>query len=281
MQNSKPTSINLWRAEWLKVRKRPFNRFIFGIMLAVLAAFFIGRTITELVMPNRFPKSTLHILSFPYSLELIAQLCAIAGQLIGPLFIAQNIGSEYSANTWKMILPRYRARTDFLIAKLIVGLAAMLILITTMTALGVLLSWGCAHVLGLANTQPPTLALLADYLAGLGAAMLSIILYGTGALFTTIATRSAVGGAFLSFFGLQTTALLSPFYGRLALLMPYPHLPNILERWVFRDPVALKRVAAELGTISPAISILVVLIYSALFTIGGLYLFCTRDMSSE
>jgi hypothetical protein len=69
----------------------------------------------------------------------------------------------------------------------------------------------------------------------------------------------------LSFFGLQTVALLAPLYGPLALVMPYPHLPNIIEHWVFRDSETLQRVAREFGgPVSPWFSVLVIIGYCSM-----------------
>jgi hypothetical protein len=93
-------------------------------------------------------------------------------------------------------------------------------------------------------------------------------------------TRSSLAGAMLGFFGLQTLALLSPLYGRLALLMPYPHLPNITEHWIFRDPEQLRRVAADFGqSVSPLVSLVVIGGYCAVLVGGAAVLFERRDLT--
>lgn len=97
----------------------------------------------------------------------------------------------------------------------------------------------------------------------------------------TLTSRPLVR-AMLSFFGLQTVALLAPLYGSLALVMPYPYLPNIVERWVFQDPETLQRVAREFGDpVSPWLSLLVIVGYCSLLIGAAALIFHRRDMAGS
>jgi ABC-type transport system involved in multi-copper enzyme maturation permease subunit len=274
--------LNLWRAEWMKTARRPFNQILLVSVLALQTVFFMGAPVVALVHPDRFLSNISQVLPYPHNLAQIAQTGAIVGQLLAAIFVANAVGSEYTGSTWKMILPRYGSRAAFLLSKAGIGLTAIGLLLALLLLLGVPTSLLGAALLGLAPTEPLSPGGVALRLLEVWSAAFPMLLYGSAALFTTVATRSALAGAMLSFFGLQTVAMLEPFYGRLALLMPYPHLPNIIERWVFHDPVILSRIDASFGSpISPWISIAVVLAYSAVFTVGAFALFDRQDLAGE
>jgi hypothetical protein len=64
------------------------------------------------------------------------------------------------------------------------------------------------------------------------------------------------------------------------MVLPYPHLPNVVERWSFRDAATLARVIENLGgPVSPLLSTLVVLCYCAAALIGAGVLFQRRDIT--
>lgn len=274
--------LNLWRAEWLKTARRPFNQILLAGPLALQTVFFLGAPVVALAQPERFLDNISQVLPYPHNLAQTAQTGAIVGQLLAAIFVANAVGSEYTGSTWKMILPRYGSRAAFLLAKAGIGLAAIGLLLALLLLLGVPASLLGAALLGLGPAEPVSLGGVSLRLLEVWSAALPMLLYGSAALFTTVATRSALAGAMLSFFGLQTVALLEPFYGRLAVLMPYPHLPNIVERWVFHDPQTLQKVTTSFGgPVSPWLSIAVVLAYSAAFVAGAFALFARRDLAGE
>jgi ABC-type transport system involved in multi-copper enzyme maturation permease subunit len=274
--------VNLWRAEWLKTARRPFNQILLVGVLALQTVFFLAAPVIALVQPERFLTNISQVLPYPHNLAQIGQTGAIVGQLLAAIFVANAVGSEYTGSTWKMILPRYGSRAAFLLAKAGIGLAAIGLLLGLMLLLGVPASLLGAALLGLRPAEPITPGGVALHLLEVGSAAFPMLLYGAAAFYATVATRSALAGAMLSFFGLQTVALLEPLYGRLAILLPYPHLPNILERWVFHDPATLQKVTASFGgPVSPWVSVAVVLAYSAAFVAGAFALFARRDLAGE
>jgi len=273
--------MNLWRAEWMKTITRPFNQILFLIMVTLMVAFFVVAIIGALVAPDRMRPYAQQVLPYPQCLATIAQVAVIAGQLIVSVFVAHSVGSEYSGDTWKMILPRYGRRVAFLIAKMGVALVSMIVVVLTMLIVGLALSWIGTVLVGGSLASNGELPRTSELVLGVAVTLLPMLLYGSVALFVTIATRSALGGAVLTFFGVQTLALLSPFYGPLAIVMPYPHLPNIIERWVFRDADAVSYVTRDFGySVSPLFSMGVVLAYCGGALLAASVLFHHRDMTS-
>lgn len=220
------------------------------------------------------------VLPFPNCLTMVAQIAAMVGPLVAPVFLAHSIGSEYSGDTWKMILPRHGSRLAFLITKLGIAVVGMILVLLVMTVVGSSIGWLGSTLIGLTPAPDETVVQVGDYALGIAVTVFPMLLYGSVALLVAIATRSALGGALVSFFGLQTIALLSPLYGRLAMVMPYPHVPNIIERWSFRDVETLNRVTQELGMpTSPLVSMGIVLAYCTAAVVGAGWVFVRRDMA--
>lgn len=274
--------LTLWRAEWLKVRYRPFNQILLLLMNAFVIAFIGGVTLAALIRPGQFRAIAEQVAPFPLYLGVVAQVAALLGQIVAPVFVAQSIGSEYSGDTWKMIVPRHASRGAFVVIKLGIAIIGMLIALGSMTVVGMVVSGAASVLLGVSLAVAPGVLTISDFVFGVVVTIFPMLLYGSVALVATIAMRSALAGALISFFGLQTLALLSPFYGPLAVALPYPHLPNIVERWTFRDPATLSRITQELGgPVSPLISMGVVLLYCVLALIGATWLFAKRDIEGH
>jgi ABC-type transport system involved in multi-copper enzyme maturation permease subunit len=273
--------LNLWRAEWRKTSGRPLNQILVLGSVTLLAVSFVGIALLGALQPARFLTSARIILPYPRNLSLIAQFAAGIGPLLATVFVATSVGSEYSGDAWKMLLPRYRSRSAFLLAKAGVCIAAVALLLGALLAVGVPTSMLGAMALGLPAAEPVTLMGLASHGRDVASTTVPMLLYGMAALFATVVTRSALAGAMVGFFGLQMVALLSPLYGRLALFMPYPHLTNITEHWVFRDPEMLRRVAADFSMpVSPLVSVVVIAGYCLALLAGAAVLFERRDLAS-
>jgi ABC-type transport system involved in multi-copper enzyme maturation permease subunit len=271
----------LWRAEWLKTTRQPFNRILLFIVLVFLVVLLTLTFLGGLARPERYLDFARELLPFPSSLTTIAQFGVAAGQLASAVFMANSVGHEYTRDTWKMILPRYGSRAAFLSAKVGVGITVMLIALMLLLAIGVPISLAWAAILGL---EPTALApgAIAERALGTLAAMLPMLLYGITALLVTVITRSTVAGAFVAFFGLQTIAICAPGFGRFAILMPYPHMYNITERWASRDPELLARVSGWLGgPTSPWLSCAVIIGYSAALLLAAFAVFERRDLTGE
>ena len=273
---------NLWYAEWLKTVRRPFYQILLLIMLSIVVAFFLVISVGAMLDPPRFRPLAMQIVPFPQCLTTIAEVAVIVGQLLAAVFVAQSIGSEYSQDTWKMILPRHGARLAFLVLKIGIAGLGMLIVLLSMHVIGLLLSTLASALLGLHGTQTADSRSAPELLRSVAVTLLPMLLYGSVALCATIGTRSTIGGALISFFGLQTLALLSPFFGPAARLLPYPHLPNVIEHWVFRDAATLRQIDHDFGMpVAPWLSVVVVLGYCALAVLSAGIIFWKRDMHGE
>lgn len=119
-------TLNLWRAEWLKARKRFLNRAMLGVMLVIVLVAFVAVTGIGYFYPGSDLSETTVILPFPESLGMALELLGHLGLLLVVVFVANSVGGEYARDTWKVILPRYGSRTAFLMTKWVVGRACRL-----------------------------------------------------------------------------------------------------------------------------------------------------------
>lgn len=278
-------TLNLWRAEWLKTCKRPLNRAMLGSMLAMLIVLLVGLIGMTLVNPARFLDLATSWLPFPRTLDLSVDLLKNLGGLLVVVFMANSAGSEYSRDTWKVILPRYGSRPAFLVTKWVVGLVALLLLVASMLVIALIGGWVGALILDL-KVDPGDATETATHLRNLGVTLLDFVFLGTLTLFGAIATRSTIGAAL---FGILTYALLALLQVGLPLvltgaplMLPTAHVDNLHYRWVLVDPQADARMAALFNrSVPPWVSALVVIGYIGLLLGATLYLFQRRDMAGE
>jgi ABC-type transport system involved in multi-copper enzyme maturation permease subunit len=273
--------MNLWRAEWLKTYRRPANWGILGITLVVLVALYA--ILTGMALYDG-PGSATHtemsqMLGFPSGMGAAMQVLSAIGSLLSIVFVANIIGSEYTRDTWKMILPRRGNRLVFLGTKLLMGLFCMALLIVTTLVLGQLLGWIGVAVIGGSFTGSGSLT---DQLKAAFSALMDMAFYGVITLLAAVATRSTIGGIVVGFVSTQILGVASLLSKTAAKILPVAHLQNISAQWVFKQPEMAAQIEGMFGgPISPAVSLAVVLGYIAAFIAISIWLFKTRDMAGQ
>jgi ABC-2 type transport system permease protein len=277
-------TLNLWRAEWLKTRKRPANRSMFGIMLVVVLVVFVTVTAIAYFYPGSDLDQAAIVLPFPRSLQSGVDVLGNLGGLLVVIFVANSIGSEYGRDTWKVIVPRYGSRTAFLLTKWIVGLVALLLLMAGVLVSAVVWGWLGVQLLGIANESSMTDT--GQVLRTAAVMVFDFILIGTLTLCGTVVTRSTIGGVVIGFVSSTLLSLIGPLLSMLvtgaSILSPTEHIDNLRIQWAMRDAeqTALQAVMFN-RPVSPLVSALVVISYIVLLLSVSMYLFKRRDMAGE
>ena len=292
--------IDLIRAEWFKLTRRPLAWVLLAVFLAslvllLLAEFavvglndglFSGGARAQLLSEEQVRQFRLH-LGFPgiFGAVLghvngIGGICAIA-------LAAGGIGSEYSWGTLRTQLARQPNRGYYLIAKLIGLLLALLAAILLALLLGVLLA------LLFGSLLPDTGGLPASMLAlpvGVLRSLYVLLPYVLCTVACGILGRSVVAGAVGGFLflladaGLGALSFLAGLGGLISFLLNLIVQPNINTMIVLNshsfglDPAALTR-TMDLTTLpSPLQATLVIAVYSALFFASAYRLLLRRDI---
>ena len=278
-------TLHLWRAEWLKMRKRPLNRSMLGFMLVIILVVFAGMTAEAFFKRGPSLDQAANVLPFPRSLQTGIDLLANVGQMLVVAFVASSVGREYGSDTWKAILPRYASRTAFLLAKWTVGLVMLLLLVASVGMSSIVFGWLGSVILGIAG-QPAPGPDTTELIRSLSVMLLDFVFLGTLALFATVVTRSSIGGTVVGILAWVMLPVLAPVLSLIvkggAIISPAAHLNNVRVQWVAPNPEAIAAQTAQFnGSVSPVISVLVVLGYIVLLLGGSLYLFTRRDMAGE
>jgi ABC-2 type transport system permease protein len=273
--------LNLWRAEWLKTYRRPANWGILGISLLVLAlvyAIVIGMALSDGETSANY-LAIRQQLGFPNGMGIAMQVLSALGSLLSIVFVANIIGSEYTRDTWKMILPRRGNRLLFLSTKLLMGLFCMALLIVVMLLLGQILAWIGVTLMGGAFSGSGSLA---DQMKGVASTLMDMVFYGVLTLVAAVATRSTIGGIVVGFVSSQILGVASFLSTLAAKILPVAHLQNISAHWVMKQPEMTAQIQQMFGRqIDPAVSLAVVLGYIAVFLAVAVWMFKTRDMAGQ
>jgi ABC-type transport system involved in multi-copper enzyme maturation permease subunit len=97
-----------------------------------------------------------------------------------------------------------------------------------------------------------------------------------------VATRSTIGGIVIGFVSMQVLGLASFLSTLAAKILPYAHLQNISAEWVTKRPEMKAQVLQMFGgSVSPNVSLAVVLGYIAVFVAIAVWMFKTRDMAGQ
>ncbi len=119
--------ISLIAAELVKIRKRRATWIIFGVLVAIMAFFFIPLRLiiraSEGVGPDQPPPGSFDLmnqsLGFPQGYGALSTLGGQTGPWLLIVLVALLIGSEYGWGTLRLVLARGPSRTEFLLAKLL------------------------------------------------------------------------------------------------------------------------------------------------------------------
>lgn len=275
--------MNLWRAEWLKTRRRPANIGTLLVSLVIVVAVIVIFAIVALAEGKGSQQytETLNSLAFPSGLQFPVQVLGFIGSLMGIVFMSNAIGSEYSRDTWKMILPRQGSRLSFLLTKLLMGLFCMVLMIVLTMVLGQLVAWVAVLMMGGDLVQSGGIT-FADQIKGVSYTLMLMVFYGVLALLASVVTRSTIGGIVAGFVAAQILGVVAFISKAAALVLPVSHLQNLNARWLLKEPQLLEQVNNQFGrAIAPAVSLAVVLGYIAVFIAVSLWLFKKRDMAGQ
>ena len=280
--------LNLWRAEWLKTRRRPANLGILAVMILLVVgitliwAFYAlsqGKTSEEAV-------EALQAFAFPGAISFSLMIIGGLGWILGIIFMANSVGSEYSRDTWKMILPRQGSRIAFVLVKLLIGLAFMALLIVLTMVAAQIAGWLGVLLLGGSFTSTEAFSLSA-FFQSLVPILMQIVLFACVTLVAAVVTRSSIGGIVIGFvaYVVFNLAAISTIAAR---IVPTTHLDNLNIHWLYGSlPADVQTMMREQMTdtfgmeISVTTSLLVVLGYVVGCVALALFMFKNRDMAGQ
>lgn len=273
---------NLFRAELLKTRKMPTNMILMFIM-CVMGFFFIGGlTLIAKVQGGGTIGDAKSVLPYPSCFYITTLAMSGFSVLISIVYIANNFGTEYGKDTWKMILPRYGSRIAFLVTKLVIAFLAMLCFFLVTVGFWVGFSFVCAAILGIEKTHTPVTPEMnaVNALKTINLAMLRMVFYGAVTFLVTVAFRSTIGGV-IAGIGLSLVLNVGGALPVKALtrLVPTVHIDNLEAHW-FHESKKIAALTEAFGyAIAPRFSGVIVSVYILAFIVLACYLFHRRDMA--
>jgi ABC-2 type transport system permease protein len=286
--------INLIRAEWLKLSRRPLSWILLILFLVLLVAQILTQFALTLGMPVRsgivsaqFEEWRRGVL-FPGIFATALSHVNGLGGIFAVIFAAGAIGSEYSWGTLRTHLARNPARDRYLLAKLTTIMLMLATATLLATLLAVLLSAVLSPIPGSAIRITPDD--LMNLIPAILRALYVLLPYVLLTAYATLLTRSVLGGVAigLSYIIVETgfgaLALLRVLGGVWALVYNLTIGQNIntltlMNRHAFglRPETTAPLDLSQLP--SPLQATIVVAVYSALFLAFALILFRRRDIS--
>jgi ABC-2 type transport system permease protein len=286
--------INLIRAEWLKLSRRPLSWILLILFLVLLVAQILTQFALTLGMPVRsgivsaqFEEWRRGVL-FPGIFATALSHVNGLGGIFAVIFAAGAIGSEYSWGTLRTQLARDPARDRYLLAKLTTIMLMLATATLLATLLAALLSAVLSPILGSAISITPDD--LMNLIPAILRALYVLLPYVLLTAYATLLTRSVLGGVAigLSYIIVETgfgaLALLRVLGGVWALVYNLTIGQNIntltlMNRHAFglRPETTAPLDLSQLP--SPLQATIVVAVYSALFLAFALILFRRRDIT--
>ncbi len=286
--------INLIRAEWLKLSRRPLTWILLSIFLGLLVlqvlvqfALLAGMPVQSGVMSAQSEEWRRGIL-FPGIFATALSHANGLGGFFAVIFAAGAIGSEYSWGTLRTHLARDPARDRYLLAKLATIMIALTVAIVLAVALASLLGLILALPLGAGVSVAP--GDLVNLVVSVVRALYVLLPYVLLTAYATLLTRSLLGGVAIGLFyivaeaGFGALALLQVLGGVWVLVYNLTIGQNIntltlMNRHAFglRPETTAPLDLSQLP--SPLQATLVIGVYSALFLFLSLHLFRTRDIT--
>ena len=242
------------------------------------AGLFVVPLLTLMAAQGKFVQESRMALVFPDSLMMATELIGSLSLLPLVIFAATLVGSEFTGDTWKMVILRRANRFPFFLAKLIiialVAVIVPLIAVTLWTLVGAI----GASVAGL-EQGPWQLMPVQQSLIKLSANAVLWTLVVSASLFGAFAGRSVVGG-------ILGGLLLPPILQIFGLLgeevkrwLPEVHYVHISSR-ILEDPSRLAHAQKVLGADFPLTgSIAVYGLYALVFLVTAMIVFERRDLA--
>jgi ABC-type transport system involved in multi-copper enzyme maturation permease subunit len=292
--------LNLIRAEWLKLARRPLAWVLLAIFLAslvllLLAEFavvalydglFSGGARAQLLSDEQVLQFRLH-LGFPGIFGAVLGHVNGLGGICAITLAAGVIGSEYGWGTLRTQLARQPNRGRYQIAKIIGLLLALLAGVLLSLLLGALLALLFGSLLAGTGAAPANALALP---VGVMRSLYVLLPYVLCTIACSILGRSVVAGAVGGFLflladtGLGALSFLAGLGGSIGFLLSLVVQPNINTLIVLNsqsfglDPAALTR-TMDLTTLpSPLQATIVIGVYSALFFASAYRLLLRRDI---
>jgi ABC-2 type transport system permease protein len=277
----------LCRAEWIKTWKRPANWVLASIVLGIVLITFAALTLVGLSDGGDSSLGTpaQQLMMFPHGFQVPLVVLTFLGSIIGVVFMANSVGSEYTGDTWKALLPRRGKRTDFIISKLVNGLVFMVGLIVMAMVVGQVLGLVGAAIVGGELVSSESFSLL-ELLRSLTPVLLQVAVFAALTLLVTIVSRSTVLGIVFGVVGNTTFGVAANLSSFAARILPNVHLINLQANWLHGEgPVKSELLAGVTGSfgmeISAACSALVIVGYIVGSVAIALFVFQRRDMAGQ
>ncbi len=286
--------INLIRAEWLKLSRRPLSWILLILFLVLLVAQILTQFALTIIIPVQSGVVNAQIeewrrgVLFPGIFATALSHVNGLGGIFAVIFVAGAIGSEYSWGTLRTQLARDPARDRYLLAKL----TTIMLMLTVATLLAMLLASLLSVILSpiLGSAISITSSDLINLIPATLRALYVLLPYVLLTAYAALLTRSVLGGVAigLSYIIVETgfgaLALLRVLGGVWALVYNLTIGQNIntltlMNRHAFglRPETTAPLDLTQLP--SPLQATIVVAVYSALFLVFALILFRRRDIS--
>lgn len=266
------------RAELLKARRR-------GIYLgtfAVLLIFAISPLISGADAwhdPHLRTWATAFV-TLPHGLWANSSLIQLILPKLALVMGAAAVGGEYSARTWKMLLPRTTVRSSTLAARF---LATLILCVGGLwVAQGVSLASAAlgAHLIGVpfapAGSMPDLWAVGAMELFFL----LNLAINVSLGMLAALITQSLIGGfltALVAEFLIRGGAMLPAGW-----LLPFANLDYLQARWFPQTGLTVRTMRHVMGGPLPwPVSLASVVVFAASFLLLGAWFFGRRDIAAE
>jgi ABC-type transport system involved in multi-copper enzyme maturation permease subunit len=274
-------------AEWTKTWKRPANWVLASIVLGIVFICFAALTLVGLNGPDGSGGTPPErLMMFPHGFQLPLLVLTALGSIIGITFMANSVGSEYSGDTWKALLPRRGNRTDFIISKVVCALLFMLALSAAALVLGQTLGMVGTALIGGELVSFESFALL-PLVQSLTIVFLQIAVFAAITLLVTVVSRSTMLGVVFAFVCTMMFGMAVRYSAFAAFILPDAHMANLQAHWVFEEGTVKADLLAEVTRSFGGVQ--VPLFASALVIVGyivgsialAVWVFRRRDMAGQ
>ena len=134
-------------AELLKIRKRRLTWVVFGVLVAIMAFFYIPLRLimraSESARPSMAGVSQFEMfnqsMQFPQGYGALSTLGVQTGQWLLVVLVAGLVGSEYGWGTLRLVLARGPSRAGFMLAQLIAVVVALIVGTLAMLVVGAII----------------------------------------------------------------------------------------------------------------------------------------------
>jgi ABC-2 type transport system permease protein len=291
----------LFRAEWLKLRRRPLALALLGIFLGLMLLYLglwalvvalhegsLGGVMLQALRPEQVAEIRRQ-LSFPGIFGTVLGQINSTGGILAVILAAGSLGSDYGWGTLRVLLSRAPGRGTYLLAKVLALMLGLLVACVIALAAGGLIALAASAWLGLPSTL--TAGDLLALPVGLARALFVILPYVLATLSAAAYGRSVlagVGGGLIflaldvSAGSMGTLAQVSEQLRAVANLLLQPNINALVvqnSRQFGLDQTVLAS-SLDLSLLpSPLQATLVIAAYCALFALGAWWALARRDVT--